>query len=131
MANEKKRERYVSVPICDCVPYQVLHHAVIFVLTGAIVCVQVHIPLPKAIMRKEIVELTDHSVGALATVSCLVCQEIDLARQSFTGYTKHCALPRRKEVDGARLKWIGGIVHLLCIVKRVVDLHIPGVAGGS
>ena len=86
---------------------------------------QVHIPLPKTVMHKEIVKLTDHCVGAFATVSCLVCQEIDLVRQSFAGYTKYCA------PDGARLKWIGGIVRLLCIVKRVVDLHVPGVAGES
>ena len=131
MANEKKRECYVSVLVCDRVSYQVLHHAVIFVLGSAVVCVQEHVPLPKTVMQKEIVEPTDHNVGTFAIVSCLICQEIDLARQSFARYTKYCALPRRKEVVGARLKWIGGIAYLLCMVKREVDLHIPGVAGGS
>ena len=61
---------------------------------------------------------------------CFICQKINLARESFAGYTKHCALPRRKEVEGARLKRIGGIVHLLCEVKRLVDLHVAGSRAG-
>ena len=131
MANGKKRECYVSVLV---VIVSHTRHCVIQLFLfwpRAVVCVQEHVPLPKTVMRKEIAEPTDHNVGTLTTVFCLVCQEIDLARQSFARYTKYCALPWRKEVVGARLKWIKGIMHLLCIVKRVVDLHIPGVAGGS
>ena len=75
------------------------------------------LPLRTTIAEKSCSQPTDHNVGAFATISCLVCQETDLARQSFARYTKYCALPWRKEVDGARLKWIGGIAYLLCIVK--------------
>ena len=90
---------------------------------------QVHMHLSKAVIVKKIVKTTDHSIGAFPTISSLVCQKIDLARQSFTGYAKYRALPRCKEVDGAWLQWIGRIVYLLRIIKGIVHFDIPGVAG--
>ena len=89
---------------------------------------QVHILLAKAMMFKKVVYPTDNSIRTFPTVSSLISQEVDLARNCFTVYSKHCALSRCQEVDGTWLEWIWRVVDLLCIIKRVMHFDIPWVA---
>ena len=77
MPNREERQGYVGVPVGQGAPNKILHHAVL-VLSGAVVCMQVHIPLPKAVVVKKVVDVAYTSIGAFATVSCLIGQEIDL-----------------------------------------------------
>ena len=51
---------------CQDPLHQILHRGVIFVLSRAIVCLQAHGRLPKAIMLKEVVEKTNYSVGSFS-----------------------------------------------------------------
>ena len=80
MPNRKERQGYVGVPVGQGAPNKILHHAVVLVLSGAVVCMQIHIPLPKAVVVKKVVDAAYYSIGTFATVSCLIGQEIDLPR---------------------------------------------------
>ena len=77
MANWKKGQCDVGVSLFHHPPRQILHHAVVFVLAGAIISVGEDVLLSKAVMV-EVIEPTDHSIGTLATITCLVRQEVNL-----------------------------------------------------
>ena len=53
------------MPVCESAPRKLLHHAAVLVLPCAVVCMQVDIPLSKAMMVREIVNATNHSIGQL------------------------------------------------------------------
>ena len=66
----------------------------------------------KAMMLKKIVELADHGVGPLPTVSSLIAEEVHLAGDGLTDHSEDSTLPRDQEVDRPWLERITGVVHL-------------------
>ena len=70
---------------------------------------------------EEVVEHADDGVSTLPCVTCFINEVVDLPGDGFTTYPKDSALPWGEEVDGARLKGIRRIVHLLCHVKGIVN----------
>jgi len=84
-------------------------------LAGAIIGVEEDILLPKAVVKKE-VQPTDHSICTLATITCLICQEVHLPGECLAVYTKHCTLPGC-QIDWPRLQGVRWIMDLLAIVK--------------
>ena len=113
--------------LCDCTPYKVVDHAVVFVLSTTVISVKVDMFLFKAMMLKEEVQPTYNSVGTLTAISSFVCEKVYLTRNSLTIDTKHCALPWCQKVNWPRLQRIRGVVYLLSIVERVVDHYLLGV----
>ena len=87
MADREEWKGNVVMAVSYCTPEKILHHAVVFILPRAPV-MQVHIIFAKAVMLKKGVYPTDNSNH---TVSSLISQEVDLARNCFTVYSKHCA----------------------------------------
>ena len=73
MVNREEWQADVGMPVCESAPRKLLHHAAVLVLPCAVVCMQVDIPLSKAMMVKEIVNATNHSIGNFITVSGFVC----------------------------------------------------------
>ena len=74
-----------------------MEHSVVFVLTGAIVSVQVHLLLAQAMMREEVMELRNDDVVPLTAVTCLVAQKVDLLwyRLTHTSNTRHFLVVRK------------------------------------
>ena len=70
----------------------------VFVLSAAILCVQVHIRLSQAMVFKE-VDPADNSIGTFTAVTCFIGEEVDLPRKCFAVYSKHCTLPWCHKVD--------------------------------
>ena len=105
MTNGKERQCDVGVLIRHHPPRQILHHAVVFVLSGAIISVEKDDLLSKAVIVEE-VQPTDHSIGTLAAIICLVRQEVDLPGECLTVDSKQGTLPGCQEVDQSRLKGI-------------------------
>ena len=122
MTNRKERQSDGGVSLRHHPPRQILYHAVVFVLAGTIIGVEEGVLLSKAMMVKNIVQLTDHSICTLATISCFIRQEVNLPGECLTVDTKHSALPGCQKVDGARLLRVRWIVHLLSIIRGIVYL---------
>lgn len=76
---------------------------------------------------KEVVQLAYHSVGSLTTISSLVCEEVNLARERFTVYAKNTTLPGSEKEYGSRLEGIGRIVNLLGIVEIIMRPVVIGI----
>jgi hypothetical protein len=127
VTHNKERKCDLGVPTCHHPPCQILEHAVVFVLPCTVVSVKEHLLLAKAMMKKEVVQLTHYCVGSLATSTSLITEEIDLPGNGLTIHPKHRTFPRSEEIYWARLHGIRGIVHLLSIVKRIVDTNISGI----
>ena len=106
MANGKERQRDVRVLIRHHPPRQILHHTVVFILSGAIISVEKDVLLSKAVIVEEEVQPTDHSIGTLTAITCLVCQEVDLPGECLAVDTKHGTLPGCQEVDRSRLQGV-------------------------
>ena len=70
-------------------PYKIVDHTVVLVLSTTVVCVEEGVFLSKAIV---VMQLTYYSASALATVPSFVGQEIHLPRYYFTVDAKHYAL---------------------------------------
>ena len=131
MANHKKGQTYGGVPIGECSPYQILHHAIVLILPSAVISMKKHYLLTKPMCFVEEVQTANHIVGTFATLSSLVSKEIDLTWQGFTVHSEHGALSWCQKVDRPWLEWIRWKMHLLCIVKAVVDLYIPCIWRGG
>jgi len=104
-----------------------LHHTVVFVLAGAIIGVEEDILLPKAVVVKKEVQPTDHSICTLATITCLICQEVHLPGECLAVHTNHCTLPGSQEIDWPRLQGVRWIMDLLGVVKGIVHFDVGGV----
>ena len=122
MTHYQEGQSDVSVPSCDDPPQQVPDHIVVFILARAVVCVEVHISLTcivkysmqscsqkfcycrtQPVVLQEVVQLADHRVGALPTVTCLITKEIDLAWEGLAVNTKDCTLSWSEKEHWARL----------------------------
>ena len=111
------RDLDVTVPVSKHPPYQIVHHAVIFILSSAVVSVEECLSLAKTVVRKKEVETADDSICSLATVGCFVCKEIDVLEDCLTCNTKNSTFSGCEEVDRTRLLQVRRIVHLLDIIK--------------
>ena len=95
-----------------------MEHTVVFVLTGAIVCMQVDLLLSETMMgevqlRDDDVHLPGGGGGGMASQQ--------------TPKTLPLPLPGGKEIEWTRLQWVRGIVDLLSVVKTVMGLDGNGV----
>lgn len=121
MANGKEQQGDIAVSVCEGMPEKTLHHVVILILAGTVVCVEVDISLTKLMICKEVINVADHSVAPSPQYPAL----------SAKSNPKHCILLRFEDVYGARLQGIGGLVQLLGIVNRVVHLDGFQIAGNA
>ena len=71
MSNYEERECDLGVMISHCMPGKVPEHGVVLILASSIVGVQENLLLTKAMVVEEEVQLTDHIVGPLTTVTRL------------------------------------------------------------
>ena len=110
--------------VCGGPPRQILHHATIFVLAGAVIGVEVCHLLTEPVCLQKVVKPADDVISIFATLSCLISEETDLAREGLTVHPKHSTLPWCHKVNQPWLEGIKRNVYLLCIVKRIMHLNV-------
>ena len=123
MAHHHEGESDGAVQANHCAPHEVLEHGVVFVLSHAVVTVQVDVLLSQAVCREEMMEHTHDGIGPLADIHCFIDQVIDLPGDGLTTHPKDAALSWGQKVDGARLERVGRVVYLLSYIEGVMDLH--------
>ena len=89
--------------LCDNTSWHARQDTRAFILPGKIVGTQEHFLLPQPMVIKKEVEVTDHCVGSLPTITCLVTKEVDLSWDGLTVDAKDCALSRGQEIDRLRI----------------------------
>ena len=72
----------------------------------------------------EEVDPANNSIGSFTAVTRFISKEVDLPWKCFAVDSKHRTLSWCQKVDGAWLERVGQIVHLLCIIERVVHLDL-------
>ena len=63
-------------------PNKMLYHGTVFILTTAIVCVQIYIRFTQAVVLEE-VDPVNNGIGTLTTVTCFIGEEVDLLWKRF------------------------------------------------
>ena len=71
--------------------HELLNRTVVFVLPRTVVCVEVNVFLPKAVLSEEVVNSTHDSIGTLST--CLICEKVNLSWNIHTINPKYSAFP--------------------------------------
>ena len=90
--------------------------------------------LSKAVVVEKVVQTTNNSIGALATIPSFVSEKVHLPKYGFAIDTEICVLPWCEEINRPGLQRIQQIVHLLGIIKGVVhfiSLELCGVREAS
>ena len=130
MSNHQKGHSDVGVSLSQCSPEKILYHAVILVLSGAVISMEEHILFTHPMMLEKVMKLTHNCVRTLPTIPRLITEEIDLPGDCLTVDTEYCTLSRSEEVDRSRLKGVTRIMHLLCIIEAVVNFNRERVGRG-
>ena len=105
-------------------PGQILHGGIIFVLTDAIVCMQVHFFALLSPFLKKVMKETNGCIGSLSNYICFIYEVVHLPSKWLTCHTKYLALPSSQKVGRSWLQWVVGKVHLLRKIIRVVHWYI-------
>ena len=116
MPSRVERREDVGMSVGQSEPSKMLCHTVVLVLSSTVVSMHVHSPLPKAVIVKEVVDATYHTLGTFATVPCI-------PMHNFTGYTTHCAGLRCMKVDRTRFQCFGWII-LLHVARGIVYFDV-------
>ena len=64
-------------------PGKVLHHVPILVLSTAVICVQMQICFPHAVVLKEVMQHTNDAVCSLSGVHCLINKVVHLNKMKL------------------------------------------------
>ena len=112
MASNKKIEGDIFMESHHAPPIKVPEEVSVFVLTRAVVTVQVNVFLPKPILGEEVVEVGNDSIGTLAAAVSLIYEVVYLLRNTFTADTKQSTLPGNHKVNGPGLERVTGVVDL-------------------
>lgn len=77
-------------------------------------------------MFKEKVDPAINGIGTLTAVTCFIGEEFDLLWKNFTVDSKHSTLPRCQKVNLNQtwLERVRRVVHLLCVIKRIVHFDL-------
>ena len=94
-------------------------------MANTVVSMQLQLHFAQGMVFQEVVDVADNCIGPLPCVHCLICQVVNLPWYPLTADPKYPALPRGFEIHGTWLEGIMGIVHLLCIIERVVEAERP------
>ena len=78
MPNNEEGDGDVVVQPNHHPPRQVLHHEPVFVMSGAVVGVEVEIHFPKVVVLQEVVHHTNDEVGTLAVGHSFINKVVDL-----------------------------------------------------
>lgn len=116
MPSREERREDVGMSVGQSEPSKMLCHTVVLVLSSTVVCMQVHSPLPKAVIVKEVVDATYHNLGTFATVPCI-------PMHNFTGYTTHYAGLRCMKVDRTRFQCFRWVI-LLHVARGIVYFDV-------
>ena len=111
-------------------PRAIPQHDISLILTSTIVGVKIHMLLSQTMVGEKM-ELTHNCISAISCVHTFVAQIVCLSGNCLTTYPKQGTLPRSQEVNRSRLHEVGGIMHLLCIIKRIVRLLWASKRSGS
>ena len=98
------------------------NNIIIFVLPPTVISIY-------PVRGENVMHITNGGIGTLANINCLINKIINLLRNSLTTYSKQTTFPWCFKTYRARLLGIGGDMHLLCIIIRIVDSTLKGTAG--
>ena len=101
-------------------PSEAPHHGIVFVLSGAVVRVQLQMMLSGAVVRQEVMEVADHHVRPFAA------RNTHPLGDALGVNAEDLALPRCLKVDRSRLLLVAWVVYLLREVETVVVADVVG-----
>ena len=137
VANQQKRQCYLLVEPGQHPPHEVINHEAVFILSSAVVSVEVDFSFTKGMVFKKVVEHRYNRICPLPYVEALIDEIVDLkrvnrshfvimvinlvtnlSRDTLTANIKYGTFPGCQKILGARLQWIVRIVYLLTMHSK-------------